>query len=47
VLVDALRYVPIVGAPLVLITASAGIGAALLTRFGYQLYTPTHDTELL
>ena len=47
VLVDALRYVPIVGGPLVLITASAGIGAALLTRFGYQLYTPTHDTELL
>lgn len=45
--IDTLRYVPIVGAPLVLISASAGIGAALLTRFGLQTYTPTLDDELL
>ncbi|MGD8634373.1 MAG: hypothetical protein PVF85_12425, partial [Anaerolineales bacterium] len=45
--VDALGYVPFIGAPLVLLSASTGIGAALLTRLGYQLYTPSEDTDLL
>lgn len=47
ILIDVLGFVPMLGAPLVLLSASAGIGAALLTRFGYQLYTPSEDTELL
>jgi hypothetical protein len=45
--VDALGYIPLIGAPLVLITASVGIGASLLSRFGFQTYTPTIDQELL
>ncbi len=46
-IVDGLGYVPVIGAPLVLLSASAGIGSALLTRFGYQMYTPSEDTDLL
>jgi cytoskeletal protein CcmA (bactofilin family) len=46
-IVDGLSYVPVIGAPLVLLMASAGIGSTLLTRFGYQMYTPAEDTDLL
>lgn len=45
--IDALGYVPFLGAPLVLLSASVGIGAGLLTRLGFQLYTPAEDVDLL
>jgi cytoskeletal protein CcmA (bactofilin family) len=45
--IDALGYVPLLGAPLVLLSASVGIGSGLLTRLGFQLYTPSEDADLL
>jgi hypothetical protein len=47
IIIDAIGYVPILGAPIVLLSASTGIGSVLLTRFGYQMYTPSVDTDLL
>ncbi len=47
IIIDAIGYLPILGAPVVLLSASIGIGSALLTRFGFQLYTPAPDQELL
>jgi hypothetical protein len=47
VVIDAMGYVPLIGAPVVLLSAAVGIGSALLTRFGYQTYTPSEDRDLL
>jgi hypothetical protein len=47
ILIDTLRYVPLIGTPLMLLSASAGIGAALLTRLGFQSYSPIVDQDLL
>lgn len=46
-MLDLLAFVPYAGALLALAAAALGMGAVLLTRFGWQAFSPSPDTDLL